>query len=455
MERLLRNMNDTQRSQDVFTIQQQIAKVARERPQECFTALNHYLTVDWLKEAYRRVNPQSAPGVDGQSWSDYGKELEKNLSRLLDQAKSGSYVAPPVKRVHIPKGDGKETRGIGLPTIEDKVLQRAVAMLLEPIYEQDFKNCSYGFRPGRSAHEALACIWSRCMNQRIQWVLEVDIRKYFDTLRAECLRTFLDRRVRDGVIRRLIGKWLKAGVWEKGQMSYPEDGTPQGGVISPLLSNIYLHEVLDCWDEQEVKPRMKGRTFLVRFADDFLLGFEKKEDAERVYRVLFKRFEKYGLSLHPEKTRLVPFGKPEEPKGGQGTAAPGPGTFDFLGFTHYWGKSRKGRWVVQRKTARKRLRRSLKAISQWCRKNLHEPLHEQVAGLGRKLQGHMGYYGVTGNYPALQRYRREMLEIWRKWLARRGDPKGMPWTRFHKLLEVWYIPAARVVHSVYAAKSMF
>ena len=292
------------------------------------------------------------------------------------------------------------------------------------------------------------------MNQRIQWVLEVDIRKYFDTLRPECLRTFLDRRVRDGVIRRLIGKWLKAGVWEKGQMSYPEDGTPQGGVISPLLSNIYLHEVLDCWYEQEVKPRMKGRTFLVRFADDFLLGFEEKEDAERVYRVLFKRFEKYGLSLHPEKTRLVPFGRPEGPKGGQGTAAPGPKTFDFLGFTHYWGKSRKGQWVVQRKTARKRLQRSLKAISQWCRKNLHEPMHEQVARLGRKLKGHIGYYGITGNYPALQRYRRGMLEIWRKWLARRGDPKGMPWTRFHKLLEVWYIPEARVVHSVYAAKSM-
>mgnify|MGYP003575909023 FL=1 len=246
MELLLGNMNDTQRSEDVLTVQQRIAELARERPQECFTALNHYLTVDWLRAAYYRVKPESAPGVDGQSWSDYGAHLEENLRRLLDRAKSGRYVAPPVKRVHIPKGDGKETRGIGMPTIEDKVLQRAIAMLLEPIYEQDFKGFSYGFRPERSAHKALAWIWSQCMNQNIRWILEVDIRKYFDTLKKEWLRKFLDRRVKDGVIRRLIDKWLQAGVWEKGQVNYPEDGTPQGGVISPLLSNVYLHEVLDC-----------------------------------------------------------------------------------------------------------------------------------------------------------------------------------------------------------------
>ena len=247
MELLLRNMNDTQRSEDVCTRQQRIAELARERPQECFTALNHYLTVDWLKAAYDRVKPDSAPGIDGQSWIEYGQKLEENLRGLLQRVKSGSYLAPPVKRVHIPKGDGPETRGIGRPTIEDKVWQRAISMLLEPIFEPDFKSFSCGFRPGRSAHEAWARIWSQGTHQRIQWILEVDIRKYFDTLKHEWLRKFLDRRVRDGVIRRLMGKWLKAGVWEKGQMSYPEDGTPQGGVISPLLSNIYLHEVLDCW----------------------------------------------------------------------------------------------------------------------------------------------------------------------------------------------------------------
>jgi len=452
MEPSLRNMNDTQRSKDVYTIQQRIAQVARERPQECLTSLNHYLNVDWLKAAYERVKPDSAPGVDGQSWSDYGKNLDENLSQLLQRAKSGSYVAPPVKRVHIPKGDGQETRPIGMPTIEDKMLQRAVAMLLEPIYEQDFKYFSYGFRPGRSAHEALACIWSQCMNQKIEWILDVDIRKYFDTLKHECLRAILDQRVRDGVLRRLIGKWLKAGVWEEGRLSYPEDGTPQGGVISPLLSNLYVHEVLDCWYAEQVKPRMKGRTFLVRFADDFILGFEKKEDAEKVYRVLFKRFEKYGLSLHPEKTRLVPFGRPQETKGEGDAKGSKPETFDFLGFTHYWGKSQKGRWVIRRRTSRKRFERSLKRISQWCREHLHDPLREQVEKLGLKLKGHFGYYGITGNSDALGRYRWEVIKSWRKWLARRGDPQGMSWARMHRLLDFFYLPEARVVHSLSAAK---
>ena len=451
MERLLRNMKDTQRSEYVGTIQQRIAELARERPHECFTAWNHYLNVDWLKAAYDRVKPNSAPGIDGQTWSEYGQKLEENLNRLLQRAQSGSYLAPPVKRVQIPKGDGKETRGIGMPTMENKVLERAIVMLLEPIFEQDFKYFSYGFRPGRSAHEALACIWSQGTHQGIKWVLEVDIRKYFDTLKKEWLRKFLDRRVRDGVIRRLIDKWLKAGVWEKGQLSYPEDGTPQGGVISPLLSNIYLHEVLDCWYVEEVKARMKGKTFLARFADDFILGFENKEDAEKVYRVLFKRFEKYGLSLHPEKTRLVPFGRPEETKD-ESSSGPKPETFDFLGFTHYWSKSRKGRWVIRRKTLRQRLTRGLKAISQGCRENRHESLFKQVEQLGRKLKGHFGYYGLTGNFGCLQQFRWEVIKIWRKWLARRGDPQGMPWKRMNRLLDLFYLPAARVMHSIYAAK---
>jgi len=445
-------MNDTQRSEHVCTIQQRIAQVARERPQEVFTSLNHYLDVHWLKAAYERVKPDSAPGIDGQSWADYGKDLEKNLLSLLNRVKSGSYVAPPVKRVHIPKGDGKETRPIGMPTLEDKVLQRAVAMLLEPIYEQDFKYFSYGFRPGRSAHEALACLWGQCMRHQIKWILDVDVRKYFDTLKHATLGALLDLRVRDGVIRRLIGKWLHAGVLDRGRLSYPQEGTPQGGVISPLLANIYLHYVLDCWYLESVKPRMKGRTLLVRFADDFVLGFEYKEDAERVYAVLFRRFEKYGLKLHPEKTRLVPFGRPSGPSGDSGGEGTPPGTFDFLGFTHYWGHTRKGDWVIRRGTSRKRLARSLKAISQWCRRNLHEPLREQVEALGRKLKGHFGYYGLTGNYPALMRYRQAVIGTWRQWLARRGDPQGMPWERMTRLLQFYCLPEARVVHSVYAAK---
>jgi len=434
----------------VCTIQQRIAQVARERPQEVFTSLNHYLDVEWLKAAYERVKPDSAPGVDGLSWADYGKDLEKNLSSLLNRVKNGSYVAPPVKRVQIPKNDGKETRPIGMPTIEDKVLQRAIAMLLEPIYEQDFKCFSYGFRPGRSAHEALACLWSQSTTRQIQWILDVDVRKYFDTLKHSVLGELLDLRVRDGVIRRLIGKWLHAGVLERGQLSYPEDGTPQGGVISPLLANLYLHYVLDCWYVESVTPRLRGRTLLVRYADDFVMGFENRQDAEKVYAVLFRRFEKYGLKLHEEKTRLVPFGRPGT--GDSGSAGTPPGTFDFLGFTHYWGQTRTGGWVIRRRTARKRFTRSLKAISQWCRENLHEPIRVQVEALGRKLKGHFGYYGLTGNYDALARYRQEVIGIWRKWLARRGDPQGMSWERMNRLLQFYYLPQARVVHSVYAAK---
>jgi group II intron reverse transcriptase/maturase len=436
----------------MLTVQQRIAQVARERPQEVFTSLNHYLDVEWLRSAYERVKPDSAPGVDGRTWADYGKDLEKNLLSLLDRAKSGSYVAPLVKRVHLPKPDGKETRPIGMPTIENKVLERAVVMLLEPIYEQDFKYFSYGFRPGRSAHEALACIWSQCMKHGIKWILDVDVRKCFDTIKHEHLGALLDLRVRDGVLRRLIGKWLKAGVLDRGHITYPQEGTPQGGVISPILANIYLHYVLDCWYMESVKPRMKGRTFLVRFADDFILGFENKADAEKVYRVLFRRFEKYGLRLHEEKTRLVPFGPPTESSPPSESAGPPPGTFDFLGFTHHWGRDRKGQYVIRRKTARKRFGRSLKAINQWCRKNLHEPLRVQVEVLGRKLKGHFGYYGITGNYDALARYRREVIRIWRKWLARRGDPQGMTWERMRRVLAFFYLPAPRVVHSIYAAK---
>ena len=231
---------------------------------------------------------------------------------------------------------------------------------------------------------------------------------------------------------------------DRWQLSYPEDGTPQGGVISPLLANIYLHYVLDCWYRESVQPRMEGRTFLVRFADDFVLGFELKADAEKVYRVLFLRFEKYGLSLHADKTRLVPFGRPAqqtEPRPADGTK---PGTFDFLGFTHYWGKGRKGQWVIRRKTSRKRFGRSLKRVRQWCWENMHEPLRVQVESLGRKLKGHFGYYGITGNAQALRRYRREVIRVWRKCLARRGGPEGMPWERMNRLLAFFYLPEARV-----------
>jgi len=352
----------------VSTVQQRIATKARNEPELCFTALNHYLDLDWLYEAYRRVRKDVVPGVDGVTAQQYEVNLDNNLRSLQDRLKSGRYIAPPVKRVHIPKDDGSgATRPIGLPAFEDKIAQRAVVMLLSPIYEQDFLPCSHGFREKRSAHQALGSLRNQIMDKSTWWILEVDIKSYFDSLVFKRLRAFLDHRVRDGVVRRLINKWLKAGVVERTQISYPTEGTSQGGVLSPLLSNIYLHYVLDEWFKDEVKPRLKGKAFLVRYADDFVLGFQLQSDAERVLEVLPKRFGKYGLRLHPDKTRMVAFGRPprdqkRKPRGG------GPASFDFLGFTHYWGRSMKGNWVVKQKTARKRYTRSLIRIREWLRR---------------------------------------------------------------------------------------
>src|SRR5262249_42692599 len=283
---------------------------------------------------------------------DVGDDVQRKLIDLVNGAKSGRYRAPPVRRVRIPKGTGTETRPIGIPTFADKVLQRAVVMVLEPIYEQDFLDCSYGFRPGRSAHQALADLWQRLTAMGGGWIVEVDIRKFFDTLDHAHLRELVGRRVRDGVLNRLIGKWLNAGVLEEGVLTKPEAGTPQGGVISPLLANIYLHYVLDVWFEEEVKPRLRkgaSSAFLIRYADDFVMGFSCEEDARRVLDVLHKRFGKFGLSLHPDKTRLVPFDRPAQKASNDEPGTPTrPGTFDLLGFTHFWGRSRRGNWVVKR-----------------------------------------------------------------------------------------------------------
>ncbi len=261
-------MKDTQRSENVCTKQRRIAQIARQRPQERLTALNHYLDIEWLTEAYHRVRRNGAPGVDGQSVADYGKDLESNLQSLLHRAKSGTYHAPPVKRVYIPKEGSKETRAIGMPTTEDKVLQRAVVMLLEPIYEGEFYDFSYGFRPGRSPHQALETFWKEATGLGVSWVLEVDIRKYFDSVNRSKLLAMVSARMGDGVVLRLLSKWLHAGVMEEGQLHYEEAGTPQGGVVSPILSNIYLHEVFDQWFAEVVQERMRGQVFAVRFADD-------------------------------------------------------------------------------------------------------------------------------------------------------------------------------------------
>jgi RNA-directed DNA polymerase len=441
-------MAGTPSPETVSTKQTRIAELAKQAPSKSFTTLAHHIDVGWLLEAFRRTRGDGAVGVDGQTAEDYAADLRGNLQRLLDRAKSGTYQAPPVRRVHIPKGTGPETRPIGILTFEDKVLQRAVVMVLESVYEQDFHDCSYGFRPGRSAHQALAALWRQLMAMGGGWMVEVDIRKFFDTLDHTRLRELVQRRIRDGVLLRLIGKWLSAGVLEGDVQTIPERGTPQGGVISPLLANVYLHYVLDEWFERDVKPRLAGRAFLIRYADDFVMPFSHEADARRVLEVLPKRFAKYGLTFHPDKTRLVPFRRPSQPPG-SAAAGPQPGTFDLLGFTHYWGRSRRGGWVVQRRTSSSRFSRALKTIAQWCRRHRHRPVAEQHQTLSQKLRGHDAYYGITGNYRALARLRYVVGRVWRKWLARRRAGP-LPWAAFGRLLQRYPLPAARVVHSVYA-----
>jgi RNA-directed DNA polymerase len=436
---------------DVSTKRRRIAQLARQSPEMGFTSLAHHIDLEWLLEAYRLTRKDGAVGVDGQDGEDYAADLEANLRSLLDRAKSGRYQAPPVRRVHIPKaGSATETRPLGIPTFEDKVLQRAVVMVLEAVYEQDFLDCSYGFRPGRSAHQALDSLWRQTMAMGGGWVVDVDVRKFFDTIDHGHLRDFLKRRVRDGVLLRLIGKWLNAGVLEDGCVTHPESGAPQGGVVSPTLSNVFLHYLLDEWFEREVRPRLKGPSFLIRFADDFVMGFAREEDARRVMDVLPRRFEKYGLTIHPEKTRLVPFERPGgDPIQADPSRRPPPGTFDLLGFTHYWARSRKGNWVVKRKTSASRFRRGLKALSDWCRINRHRPIPEQHQALSQKLRGHFGYYGITGNSIGIYRFRVEALKRWRKWLARRDRRRAIPWDRFDRLLERFPLPKALAVHSTY------
>jgi RNA-directed DNA polymerase len=436
-------------SDSVSTKQQRIAELAERSPPMGFTSLAYLMDVDWLREAFRRTRKDGAPGVDGQTWYEYAKDLEANLQSLLDRAKSGTYRAPPVRRVHIPKaGSLSETRPIGIPTLEDKVLQRAVVMLLEPIYEHDFYDGSYGFRPGRSAHQALADLWKQTMTSGGGWILEVDIRKFFDTLDHAHLREFLQHRVRDGVLKRLIGKWLKAGVMEEGSVSYPDSGSPQGGVISPLLANLFLHYVLDQWFEQEVKPRLRGRAHLIRYADDFVILFRHEADAHRVMEVLPKRFGKYGLALHPQKTRLVSFRRPPYRAEHDGdTRNDRPGTFDLLGFTHYWGRTRRGGWAVKRKTASKRLSRAIRSIALWCQECRHLPVREQHVKLSQKVRGHYAYYGITGNAQALAGFLYAVHRAWRKWLDRRNNRREMTWARFNRLLERYALPPPRIVHS--------
>jgi len=417
--------------------------MAKEHPGRAFTNLAQHIDLDFLREAHSRTKKNKAPGVDGVTSVDYELNLEANLQDLLVRFKSGRYRAPDVRRVRIPKGKGK-TRPLGIPTFEDKVLQRAVAMILGAIYEQDFLPCSYGFRPGRSAHQALDATREVLMDMKGGWVVEADIRDCFGTFDHAWMRKILGRRIRDGVLLRTIGKWLKAGVMERGQRTLPTEGTPQGGVISPILSNIYLHDVIDVWFERFARPRIGGQAHLIRFADDLVILCDRKEDADRFYAGLFDRFARFGLELHLGKTKLVPFKRPPY-SGGPNESE----SWNLLGFTFYWAKSRRGYWVIMRKTMASRLSRALVAVAEWCRRNRHLPVCKQLEILSKKLSGHCGYYGLTGNSVSLAKFRRGMERVWWKWLRRRsGGAARKNWDWWARFQERYPLPGAIAVHSV-------
>lgn len=434
----------------ISTRLQRIATLAREDPQRVLTTLAHHIDVPFLKEAYRRTRQDGAVGVDGQTAHFYAPHLEVNLASLLHRFKSGTYYAPPVRRVSIPKDEGKAYRPIGIPSFEDKVLQRALAMVLEAVYEQDFLDCSYGFRPKRSAHQAIDAFWHDTMRMKGGWLIKIDIKSYFDTISHRKLRAILDQRVRDGVIRRTIDKWLKAGVLENGGATHWDTGVPQGSGVSPILSNLFLHEVLDTWFEREVKPRLRGDAALCRFADDAVIICARENDAQRVMAGLPKRFEKYGLTLHPDKTRLMRFTRPPYGKRRRrGEDETWPGAVDLLGFTLYWGRSRRGFWLVRLKTASDRLSRALKRINAWCREKRHAKIGWQHQKLVLKLRGHYGYYGKTTNSRALRQFREGVIKIWWKWRDRRSQRSQLRWENFRQLLKQYPLPQAKIVHSTF------
>jgi group II intron reverse transcriptase/maturase len=417
--------------------------MAASDPNMIFTSLAHLIDIPFLREAWQRTRKDSSPGIDDMTAAEYAANIDANLENLYHRLKSGSYTAPSVKRVWIPKDDGRK-RPIGMPTFEDKIVQRAVTMLMGSVFEEDFFPCSYGFRKGRSQHQALDDMRELCQSVKVKWIIDADVSGYFDNISHGKLQGIIRKRVNDGGLLRLVGKWLHAGVMDGGILTYPDKGTPQGGVISPLLANIFLHTILDEWFREIVRPQMKGRCFMIRFADDFVIGFELENDARRVMEILPKRFEDFGLTIHPEKTRLVAFRPPTLRSGEK----KGEGTFNFLGFTHYWAISQKEFWVIKRKTIRKRLQKAKSAIWVWCRKHMHDPLAEQHKTLVQKLRGHYQYYGVRSNYTSISEYWWYTRRAWRYWLSRRSTKSNIHWKKYVKMLETYPLLRPRIIHQI-------
>jgi RNA-directed DNA polymerase len=416
----------------------QIAERARNHQGESLHNLHHFIDEALLEECFQALNKKSSAGVDGETWIEFGKVAKERIPLLLDKFRTGVYKAPAIRRTYIPKGDGSR-RPLGIPTLEDKVLQSGVRSVLEPIYEEDFKEFSFGFRPKRSAHQAIDYMYKEIIFKGMRYIIDADLKNYFGSISHGLLRDFLSHRVSDGVIRKMVDKWMKAGVLEDGIITYPTEGTPQGGIISPLLSNIYLHYVLDEWFSEVIQPLLRGRSFIVRYADDFILGFTDKQDAMKVMEVLPKRFGKYKLSLHEDKTRMIDLGC---------SSGNGKRSFDFLGFTHYLGESRNGKPVLKRKTSSKKLTKAITQTDEWIRNNRHMKLNNLIRELNLKLRGHYSYYGITFNTKGINCFYEQVKRSLHKWLNRRGGKPSWNWVKITFLTESW-LPLLRpkIYHS--------
>lgn len=417
-----------------------IEVLAKADPNMVFTSLAHRIDLSLLGKSFRKLRNNKSAGVDKVTAKEYAANLDENLYKLHQRLQRGQYVAQPVKRIWVDKEDGKQ-RPIGISALEDKIVQKAVATILGAVYEPLFHDFSHGFRPDHSQHLAVAEIREKCRKLNVNWILSADLTGLFDNIDHCLLRDLIRLRVKDGGILRLIGKWLNAGVAEDGQVTYPEKGTPQGGVVSPMLSNIFLHYVLDDWFVKTVQLRMKGKCFLIRFADDFIIGFQLESDAKRLMEVLAKRFERFALALHPEKTRLIAFGKPAG-------NAKSQGTFNFLGFTFYWGRSLTGNWVIKKQTARKRRNRFMRMLWSWCKENRHDPIGEQHEALCSKLRGFYQYFGVRGNFKVLEVVYEYAEKVWRHWLGKRHRGGYISYKKFKNILGSYPLPRPRIVHNI-------
>jgi group II intron reverse transcriptase/maturase len=441
---LEQNRHRTQGRAGVSNALERIREAAQKDRKQRFTALLHHVyAVERLRESYFRLKREATPGIDGETWRHYGEKLEENLQNLSERLKRGAYRAKPVQRVYIPKADGRQ-RPIGVPVLEDKIVQRAVAEVMGAIYEQDFLGFSYGFRPGRSTHQALDALAVGLMTKKVNWVLDADIRGFFDTLDRGWLVKFVERRIGDRRIVRLIQKWLKAGVLEEGKRIQSEVGTVQGGSISPLLANIYLHYAFDLWIQQWRKKQVQSEVIVVRYCDDFIVGFQHRHEAERFLADLHERLRRFGLELHPDKTRILEFGRFARENRNRRKEGK-PETFNFLGFTHSCSQTRKGMFTVLRKTMRKRRQAKLREVHLELKRRMHDPVPKQGAYLRSVVGGYVRYYGVPMNGSSLSAFRKEIGRLWCKVLRRRSHKHSLAWDRMKRLMDRW-LPLARVCH---------